>query len=279
MLVRACAFLLLVIACHPSASVERTMPVANLQSYRTVALRVHSSAYASQGLATTLESSVLERLRQTCGFEQVAAAGTTPADVVLDLNITNISKGGTGWIRNENQVQVDTLLVLSDGQAGDLLGTATIHGKSSGTVINNAPQENEAVAVIAKTVAELLAKSGCSGPRVARAPVPPPETGSAAEGSAAPAVDESKRAEAEGLNDKGKERLFAADTAGALALFQQAMSVLPDPKYQFNVCVALGAQEKWDDAIAACKQARSMNPPASLAGKIDQRLDALQHRQ
>jgi hypothetical protein len=230
----------------------------------------------------TLESSVLERLRQTCGFEQVGAAGTTPADVVLDLNITGISKGGTGWIRNENQVQVDTLLVLSDGQAGDLLGTATIHGKSSGTVINNAPQENEAVAVIAKTVAELLAKSGCSGPRVARAPapVPAPETGSASQGSAAaPVVDETKRAEADSLNNKGKERLFAADTAGALALFQQAMSVLPDPKYQFNVCVALGAQEKWDDAIAACKQARSMNPSASLAAKIDQRLDALQHRQ
>jgi len=157
--VRACV-LLLAIACHPSASIERTMPVANLQSYRTVALRVHSSAFASQGLAMTLETSVLERLRQTCGFEQVGGAGTTAADVVLDLNITNISKGGTGWIRNENQVQIDTLLVLSDGQAGDLLGTATIHGKSSGTVINNAPQENEAIAVIAKTVAELLAKSG-----------------------------------------------------------------------------------------------------------------------
>jgi hypothetical protein len=255
------------------------MPVANLQSYRTVALRVHSSAVAPQDLATTLESSVLERLRQTCGFEQVGAAGTTPADVVLDLNITGISKGGSGWIRNENQVQVDTLLVLSDGQAGDLLGTATIHGKSSGTVINNAPQENEAIAVIAKTVAELLAKSGCSGPRVARAPVAAPDTGSASQGSAAPVVDETKRAEADALNDKGKERLFAADTAGALALFLQAMSVLPDPKYQFNVCVALGAQEKWDDAIAACKQARSMNPSASLATKIDQRLDALQHRQ
>jgi hypothetical protein len=255
------------------------MPVANLQSYRTVALRVHSSSAEAQGLTATLESSVLGRLRQSCGFAQVGAVGETPADVVLDLDITRVSRGGDGWIKVENQVVVDTLLVLSDGQAGDLLGTATIHGKSSGTVINNAPQENEAIDVIAKTVAELLAKSGCSGPRVARAPVPAPDTGSASQGSAAPVVDEAKRAEAEGLNDKGKERLFAADTAGALVLFQQAMTVLPDPKYQFNVCVALGAQEKWDAAIAACKQARSMNPSESLAGKIDARLDALQHRQ
>lgn len=260
------------------------MPVANLQSYRTVALRVHSSGAASQGLAMTLESSVLERLRQTCGFEQVGGADTTAADVLLDLNITNVFRGGTGWVRNENQVQVDTLLVLSDGQAGDLLGTATIKGKSSGTVINNAPQENEAIAAIAKTVADLLAKSGCTGPRIARAPAPAPDAGSASQGSAsqgsaAPMVDESKRAEADELNNKGKERLFAADTAGALALFQQALSVLPDPKYQFNVCVALGAQEKWDDAIAACKKARSMNPSASLAAKIDQRLEALQQRQ
>jgi len=263
------------------------MPVANLQSYRSVALRVRSSSDATQYLATQLETQTLQRLRAACGFERVGGADTTNADVVLDLNITNMSRGGSGFIRNENQVFVDTLLVLSDGQAGDPLGPATSHGKASGTVGNNAPQENEAIGAIAKSIGDLLAKSGCSGPRVAKA-VPAPDTGnaagsaqgSAAQGSAAaPMADESKRAEAEDLNNKGKERLFAADTAGALSFFQQAVKVLPDPKYQFNVCVALGAQEKWEDAIAACKQARSMNPSASLAQKIDNRLEGLKNHQ
>lgn len=234
-----------------------------------------------------LENTVASRLREKCGFQQVGPVGTAPADVILDLNITRHARGGSGWIRNANQVEIDTLLVLSDGQDGELLGTATIRGKSSGTVINNAPQENEAIAVISTSIADLLAKSGCSGPRIAR--VEPTSSGSGTvgqgsaaqpeQGSAAPVVDESRRAEAEALNEQGKEKLFGADTAGALALFQQASSILPDPKYQFNVCVALGAAERWDDAIAACKQARAMNPSPKLAAKIDQRLEALQHRQ
>jgi hypothetical protein len=147
--------------------------------------------------------------------------------------------------------------------------------------------------VIAKTVAELLAKSGCTGPRVARAPEPGPmpDNGSAGQGSAgtpgdmgsgagsaAPTPDESRRADAEALNEQGKSKLFAADTAGALAAFQQANATLPDPKYQFNVCVALGAQERWPEAIAACEQARGMNPSAKLAAKIDQRLVGLREQ-
>jgi hypothetical protein len=276
------------VACHPSASIERTTPVANLQSFSTIALRVRSSGNASSGMATLLESSVAGRLREKCSFSTITpfSQGGT-ADVVLDLNVTGSNRGGTGWIRNENQVFVDTLLVLSDGQSGDLLGTATIHGKSSGTVVNNAPQENEAIDAIAKSVAGLLAKSGCAGPRVAKAPPEPPPTtgsaGSAGEGSAGTGTvsgpDESKRAEAEALNDKGKEQLFAANTAGALQLFIQANALLADPKYKFNVCVALGAMEKWDDAIAACTEARGMNPSAKLAERIDQRLDGLRHHQ
>jgi tetratricopeptide (TPR) repeat protein len=232
-----------------------------------------------------MENSVLERLRQTCGFESVGVAGQAPSDVVLDLNITKNQKGGDGWIRNENQVVIDTLLVLSDGTDGELLGTASIRGKSSGTVINNAPQENEAIDAIAKSIAGLLAKSGCTGPRVAKVEPPPPPDPGTGSGSGTTGTtgttppDESKRAEADALNDKGKERLFNADTNGALALFQQANALLPDAKYQFNVCIALGAQEKWDDAIAACNKAKGMNPTPKLAGKIDQRLDGLQHHQ
>ena len=108
-------FLVLIAGCHPSATVENTMPVANLQTYGTVALRVHSTTFASQGQAMFLEAAVLDKVRRQCGFEQVGRPGSTPADVVLDLNITNRGRGGGGLISNNNLATIDTLLVLSDG--------------------------------------------------------------------------------------------------------------------------------------------------------------------
>jgi hypothetical protein len=286
--VRAYTWLLtaLLASCHPSATVERTMPVANLKSYRTVGLSVRSTAFASQGLASYLEASVLQKLQRQCGFEQVGRAGTGAADVVLDLNITNAARGGGGLISNGNLSTIDTLLVLTDGVNGELLGTARIRGKSSGMIINNGTPEAEAIEVVAKTVTELLAKSGCSGPRIARAePPPPPDTGSgagsntgsgsASDGSGAAPPDDARRAQAEALNEDGKLKLRSADIAGALAAFQQANTLVPDPRYQYNVCLTLEAQEQWGPAITACKQARAMNPEPRLVAKIDKRLELL----
>jgi len=264
------------------------MPVANLQSYHTVALHVRSTAFASQGLATFLERSLTAQLRQKCGFDAVGRE--TPADVVLDLNITQAGRGGDGILRNQSQATIDTLLVLSDGQSGELLGTARIHGKSSGVIINGGSPETEAVDVVAQTIADVLAKSGCSGPRVARVePPPPPPEGSdtppppppphGSNTPPPPPVDESHRAQAEALNDQGKQKLISADVPGALAAFQQAVQVLPDPRYQFNVCLALEAQEQWDPAVSACRQAKTMNPQPALAAKIDGRIDLIQHHQ
>ena len=268
------------------------MPVANLQTYHSIGLRVHSSQWASQQLAGALEASTLDKLHQKCGFEQVGRADQGASDVVLDLNITNAGRGGTGWIQNQNQAFIDTLLVLSDGQTQELLGTARIHGKSSGMIVNGNMPEGEALEEIAKSVADLLAKSGCSGPRLAKAPEPPPAAnpppgpGSAAApppgpGSAAapPVPDESKRADADALNAQGATKLQSADLPGALAAFQQANALLPDAKYEFNVCLTFEAQEQWDNAIASCKQARAMNPQTKLLAKIDHRLDLLAHHQ
>lgn len=262
------------------------MPVANLQSYRTVGLSVRSTAFASQGIAMFLENAVMQKLQQQCGFEKVGKAGTGPNDVVLDLNITRSGRGGGGWVSNSGTAVIETLLVLSDGENGELLGTARIRGQSSGMIINGAPPENEAVEVVAKSVADLLAKSGCSGPRIARTE-PPPETGSGSstgsgtgsgsatqQGSGAP-PDDAKRAQAEALNEDGKLKLRSADIAGALTSFQQANALVPDPRYQYNVCLTYEAQEQWQNAIAACKQARAMNPEPRLVAKIDKRLEML----
>jgi len=266
------------VGCHPSATIEHTTPVANLKTYRAVGLRVQSSAFAAQGQAQYLENAVTDKLRRSCGFEAVGRAGDVKADVVLDLNITRTGRGdSTGLVSNENLATIETMLVLSDGQTGELLGTARIKGKSSGIVINNETPELEAIDVVAKTIADTLVKSGCSGKRVAKAEPPPPPP--PAEGTPPPAAgDETKRAEAEKLNEQGKEKLRGADLAGALGSFQQAVALIPDARYQYNVCLTFEAQEQWANAVAACKQARGMNAEPRLVTKIDHRLDLLKQR-
>jgi tetratricopeptide (TPR) repeat protein len=282
---RAPVWLFALFACHPSASVEKTMPVASLQTYRTVALRV-SAVPQAQGQAYYLESSVLSRLQQVCGFSGVGRYNGSPADLYLDLNVTAAGRGGSGWITNANVATIDTLLVLTDGQSGDLIGSARIHGQSSQMQINNNNPEQQAVDVVSKTIADMLAKSGCSGPRLAKAapppPPPPPATGSgtgSGTGSATAPDTEAHRAEAEKLNEDGKTKFRTADLAGAIALFQQANQVAPDPRYIFNICLAYEAQQQWQQATASCQQAKSMSPNAELSAKIDHRLDLLANKQ
>jgi tetratricopeptide (TPR) repeat protein len=277
----------LCLGCHPSASVERTMPVANLQTYRTVALRV-SAVPQAQGQAYYLESAVLSRLHGQCGFESVGRASGQPADLYLDLNVTAAGRGGSGWITNANLATMDTLLVLTDGQSGELIGSARIHGQSSQMAINNNNPEQQAVDVVAKTIADMLAKSGCTGPRIARAapPVetPPPGPGSAASqgsgaGSSAVATDtDAHRAEADKLNEDGKLKFRSADLQGAIALFQQANQLAPDARYVYNICLAYEALQQWDQAVSNCKQARATAKPEMQAA-IDKRLDLLAHHQ
>ena len=258
------------------------MPVASLQAYRTVALRVKSTAFAAQGLASLLETRVLEGLRQRCAFEAVGPASDAPVDVVLDLNITQTGRGGGGLIHNSSQATVDTLLVLSDGATSDLLGTARIRGKSGGMIINDSLPENDAVEAVAKSVVELLGQSGCSGPRIAKVeappPPPPPDKKPDPGGGETPPDEDKRRADAEAQNEAGKAKLRDADVPGAIAAFQAANTLVPDARYGYNLCVAFEANERWADATAACTQARGMTTEARLLKKIDQRLAALKQR-
>lgn len=269
--------------CHPSASVERTMPVANLQTYQTVALRVTSVSQA-QGQAYYLESSVLSRLAQVCPQMGVGRYNGAPADLYLDLNVTAAGRGGSGWVTNPNMATIDTLLVLTDGSSNELIGSARIHGQSSQVAMNSSNPEQEAVDVVAQTVANLLAKSGCSGPRVAKAappPPPPPPTGSGTGSASTPPPNdtEAHRAEADKLNEDGKTKFRTADLAGAITLFQQANQLAPDPRYVFNICLAYEAQQQFQQATTSCQQAKSMSPKPELQSKIDHRLELLANKQ
>lgn len=276
----------LIVACHPSASVQRTQPIADLKTYHSVGLRITAVPQA-QGQAYYLENAVLDRVHRQCGFENVTRYGTAPADLVLDLNVTAAGRGGTGWITNANLATIDTLLVLSDGQTGELLGAARIHGESSQMALNNNNPEQQAVDVVAQTIGEMLTKSGCTGPRLAKAPPPPPPSGDfgsapgsgAGSATAATPPPDDHRAEADKLNDQGKDKFRTADLNGALALFQQANQLAPDPRYVLNACLAYEQMGKWDDAMATCKQARAMNPPPDLAAKIDHRIELVKNKQ
>ncbi|HEY0252513.1 MAG TPA: hypothetical protein VGC41_13350, partial [Kofleriaceae bacterium] len=179
-------------------------------------------------------------------------------------------------ISNSSTAHLDTLLVLSE-PTGDIVGTAKIHGESSGMILNNAAPEGEAIEVVAKTVADIFAKSGCSGPRIAKAAPPaptPPDPG-----KAPPAFDESKRPDADKLNEDGKNKMFVADLNGALALFKQAFGLIHDPRYEYNICNAQGALEQWDQAVATCKDALSLQPSSELQAKLEHKIDLLQHHQ
>ncbi|MBV8759686.1 MAG: hypothetical protein JO257_20525 [Deltaproteobacteria bacterium] len=265
---------------------QHTQPIADLKTYHSVGLRITAVPQA-QGQAYYLETAVLDRLHRTCGFEGVTRYGTGAADLVLDLNVTAAGRGGSGWITNANLATIDTLLVLSDAQTGDLLGSARIHGQSSQMAINNNNPEQQAVDVVAQTIGEMLTKSGCTGPRLAKAAPPPPPSGDfgsapgsgAGSSTATPPPADDHRAEADKLNDQGKDKFRTADLNGALALFQQANQLAPDARYVLNECLAYEAMEKWGDAMATCKQARSMNPSPDLAAKIDHRIDLLKNKQ
>jgi hypothetical protein len=267
------------------------MPVANLNTYHVAALRVRATQPQLQRLAAGLAQLAADKLHTQCGFDNVVFGNAPGADVLLDLTITGAGRGGTNPVfKNNNLVTVETLLVISDGQSNDLLGTARIHGESSGVLVAGRPPEAEAIDVVSKAAVELLAKSGCSGPRVAKVEPPPqpqPQPGSDATPQPNGSDDrverpniEGHRADAEALNDQGKEKLRGADLDGALASFQQANQMVPDARYEYNVCLAFEAQQQWDSATSACTQARGMTGVrAELVVKIDARLTLLKNHQ
>ncbi len=84
---------------------------------------------------------------------------------------------------------------------------------------------------------------------------PPPPTGAQAE-------------IAERANADGVIALEAKQYAAASAKFRDAVARVPEPKYFFNLCVALFQEGKFGEALVACHGATVNNPPPAMAGKI-----------
>jgi hypothetical protein len=315
----AFASILALAACTPSAQVKRITPVANLQVYSLVQVRGTGADASGQGdakLAYELERAALVKIREKCAFVDVVAGAQPaprPPDLLLDATILRSGRGGDGLVQNENLAVVDVKLVLSDGVDQELLGSADIQGKSSGVDTGGSP-EQEALEAVAGSIADILVKSGCVGPRVARAnpPTPPPTTGTTPPDPGTgtttppgpgtdpgtgtttppgpgtdpgtgtttpptPADDPVARAEAE--NEAGKAKFRAADVAGAKAHFESAISIHNDARFVFNLCLAQEALNDLAGAAATCQSINAMNPPAALVEKVKLRLEIIADKQ
>ena len=257
-------------ACAPSASVKRTTPVANLQSYQNVLVRVGSSP-GLERYSSVLEFATTDSMGQRCAFSRIVnptQLGQTRPDLLVDLNIRRTERGGDGFIKNPNLATVNVTMVLSDGIDESLLGSAEIVGKSSAVGIAGADPENQALIAVAKRVTAILSKSGCEGARVAD-PVQPVQPTQPA------GVTAEQVAQAEAANNEGKRLFRAAEIPSAKEQFLQAIQIVPDPKYQFNLCLAHEALNEYDAATAACQNVINGGTDQRLSEKAQQRLSII----
>lgn len=265
-------FLTTVIAagCGPKAVVQKASPVADLQVYRKVLVRGKSGQAAWQG--DELANRTAAQLQALCGFDAVFANQQSNGnfDLIVDLNILQTGRGGGGIIKNPNLAVVDVAMVLSDGLNDELLGSAQIRGQSSAVLVNGANPEQQALDVVSQQIGQILLKSGCSGPRIARnePPVeeqPPPK-------AEKPEVTEEQIAQAEDLNNRGKQYFREAQVDQAKSSFEQAIDLNPDPRYMMNLCLAYEALNDYDTAIATCEQVIQAKPEQRLVKKAEQRI-------
>lgn len=284
----ACLSLLGLLACGPSASVWKTSPVADLQSYQVALVRV-ASAPGLEHYSPILEFATTTALQRKCSLNHVVGAGQTDSaqpDLIVDLNIRQTQRGGTGFIKNPNLATVDVTMVLSDGIDESLLGSAEIKGKSSAVSIEGADPENDALMAVAKRVSLVLAKSGCEGQRLARVAQPAPDTPTAPTQPGPPATDTNPEpeqpqasseqiAQAEAANDEGKRLFRSAEIAAAREQFKQALTLAQDPRYYFNLCLAHEALSDLDSAMKACNSVLAAEPEPRLAEKANQRLQLI----
>jgi hypothetical protein len=269
-------------SCRPTATVQRTSPVANLQPYRGLVVRGTGASRRGAGrLAFQLEHAAVSRIQARCAFSHVRTASDPPpagnADLILDVTVQRSFRGGGGGlVQNENLATVDVKLVLSDGRDDELVGAADIRGQSRGIVIGEVTPEEEAIGAVADSIAQILVTSGCTGPRIARKNPPPSERPPPDDPASVELVSESDPvAKAEAANDEGKRLFRSADVAGAKKRFQAAIRLHRDPRYVFNLCLAEEALGDIDAAVSVCESVLTMKPDAPLAEKVKLRLDLL----
>jgi hypothetical protein len=278
----------LLAGCRPTATVKRTTPVANLQPYRGLIVRgTRASERGGGRLAFLLEQAAVDRIRTSCAFLDVYPASESPDpgpdDLLLDVTVQRSFRGGGGLVQNESQATVDVKLVLSDGADQELVGAADIRGQSGGLIIGELSPEEEAINAVADSIAQILIRSGCTGPRVARARPPaddPTDGGADGTGVELASHEQSETAiRAEAENEEGKRLFRTADVAAAKTRFRAAIRLHRDPRYVFNLCLAEEALGSIDAAVSTCQSVMAMKPQPALSEKVKLRLEILAAKQ
>lgn len=259
--------------CAPSATVRKASPVADLKVYRKVLVRGSAGQMAAwQG--EDLANRTAAQLQALCGFDAVftgaSDGGRDDFDLIVDLNILASGRGGGGIIKNPNLAVVEVAMILSDGLNDELLGSAQIRGQSSAVLVAGSNPEQQALTVVSQEVGKILLKSGCSGPRIARAD--PIEEEPPKPKAEKPQVTEEQIAEAEEANNRGKQLFRTAKVSEARAEFERAIELNPDPRYIMNLCLAHEALNDYDVAIQTCERVIEAKPEERLVKKAEQRI-------
>ncbi len=75
------------------------------------------------------------------------------------------------------------------------------------------------------------------------------------------------------LNDEGKELMFKSDWVAATMKFRDAVARVPEPKYYFNLCMALYSDGKFGEAMTACQASLKNQPDPVLRGKVEKLIE------
>ena len=88
---------------------------------------------------------------------------------------------------------------------------------------------------------------------------------------------DNSQARAEALNDEGKTSFRSGDAQSAEDKFAEAASLFPDPRYNFNLCLAREALKKYKAALSACT-AVEQSGVARLVSKAKARIKLINEK-
>lgn len=271
-------------ACGPGGSMKTLVPVKQkIGAYSSVMVRA-TAAPANDSEAQQIENIAAYRIRTLCGYPTVLTyrvSPTTPAELLVDLRIGSVERVGSGERAAlgglAGQARVALALDLIEVSSGSRVGAVQIEGLSSGGSAFAGTTE-EAIEQTVNRVQRFLADSGCqvhppgyasAGPSTVSpgGNVAPP--GTQAPAGAGPAL------QAEGLNQEGKDLYKAKSYAAAAEKFRAAATLVPDARYDLNLCLALKATKDWAGATTACERASQSTSP-ELQAKAKEHLAEIQ---
>lgn len=267
------------VGCGPSGSLKTVVPVkGKVGAYNSVMVRV-TSAPANDSEAQQIENITAYRIRTLCGYPTVLTyrvSPQTPAELLVDLRIGSVERVGSALGGLAGQARVALALDLIEVGTGTRVGAAQIEGLSSGGSAFAGTTE-EAIEQTVNRIQRFLADAGCQVHPPGYATATPPtgtDGGVTPPGGGVPA-GAGPALQAEGLNQEGKDLYKAKSYAAAAEKFKAAATLVPDARYDLNLCLALKATKDYDGALAACQRA-AQAPTPEVSTKANEHIGEIQ---